>query len=95
MAGARPGEIGGGERGERLGPHRCSDPGALQGGGGGANIDAVAEGQTLERERLAARRQDLEAELAQVQQEREESASRLERTLGSATTGSARRAPAT
>ncbi len=45
------------------------------------NIDAVAEGQTPERDRLAARRQELEAELAQAQQEREESASRLERTL--------------
>ena len=59
------------------------------------NVDAVAEGQTPERERLAARRQELEAELAQVQQEREESASQLERPLGSATTGSARRARAT
>ena len=45
------------------------------------NIDAVAEGQTPERDRLAARRQELEAELAQAQQEREESASHLERTL--------------
>ena len=39
------------------------------------NVDALAEGQTPERDRLAARRQELEAELAQAQQEREESAS--------------------
>jgi predicted nucleic acid-binding Zn-ribbon protein len=45
------------------------------------NIEAVAEGQTPERDRLAARRQEMEAELGQAQQEREESASRLERTL--------------
>src|SRR5688500_8178861 len=45
------------------------------------NIDAVAERQTPERDRLAARSQELEAELAQAQQEREESASRLERAL--------------
>lgn len=45
------------------------------------NVAAVAEGQTPERERLAARRQELEAELAQAQQERDESATRLERPL--------------
>jgi predicted nucleic acid-binding Zn-ribbon protein len=45
------------------------------------NVSAVAEGQTPERERLEARRQALEAELAQAQQEREASAARLERPL--------------
>jgi uncharacterized protein len=45
------------------------------------NVDGVAEGQTPERERLAARRRELEAELARAQQEREDSASRLERSL--------------
>jgi predicted nucleic acid-binding Zn-ribbon protein len=45
------------------------------------NVGAVAEGQTEERERLAARRQELENELAQAQHQREESASQLERPL--------------
>jgi uncharacterized protein len=45
------------------------------------NVDGVAEGQTPERERLAARRRELEAELARAQQEREDSASQLERSL--------------
>ena len=45
------------------------------------NVDAVAEGQTPERERLAARRQELEAERTQAQQQREESAAHLDRTL--------------
>jgi uncharacterized protein len=45
------------------------------------NVGTVAEGQTEERERLAARRQELEAELAQAQHQREESASQLERPL--------------
>jgi uncharacterized protein len=45
------------------------------------NVDAVADGQTPERERLAARRQELENELAQAQHQREESASQLERPL--------------
>jgi uncharacterized protein len=45
------------------------------------NVDVVADGQTPERERLAARRQELAAELAQAQQVREESASQLERPL--------------
>jgi uncharacterized protein len=45
------------------------------------NVDAVAEGQTPERERLVARRQELERELAQARQDREDSASRLDRPL--------------
>ena len=45
------------------------------------NVEAVAEGQTAERERLAARRQELERELAQARQDREDSASRLDRPL--------------
>jgi uncharacterized protein len=45
------------------------------------NVDTVAEGQTAERERLAARRQELERELAQAKQDREDSASRLDRPL--------------
>ena len=45
------------------------------------NVGTVAEGQTPERERLAERRQELEAELAQAQQRREESATQLERSL--------------
>jgi predicted nucleic acid-binding Zn-ribbon protein len=45
------------------------------------NVGVVAEGQTVERERLAARQQELEAELAHAQQEREISASQLERPL--------------
>lgn len=45
------------------------------------NVAAVAEGQTPERERLAARRQELEAELARARQERDESATRLDRPL--------------
>jgi uncharacterized protein len=45
------------------------------------NVEAVAEGQTGERERLAARRQELERELAQARQDREDSASRLDRPL--------------
>ena len=45
------------------------------------NVGAVAEGQAPERERLAARRQELEVELAQAQQAREHSASQLDRPL--------------
>jgi predicted nucleic acid-binding Zn-ribbon protein len=45
------------------------------------NAAAVAEGQTPERDRLAARRAELEGELAAAVREREESASRVERTL--------------
>ena len=45
------------------------------------NVEAVAEGQTAERERLAARRQELERELTQARQDREDSASRLDRPL--------------
>ena len=45
------------------------------------NVSVVAEGQAVERERLEGRRRELEAELAQARQEREESASRLERPL--------------
>jgi predicted nucleic acid-binding Zn-ribbon protein len=45
------------------------------------NVGDVAEGQTPERERLAARRQELEAELSHAQQQREESASQLDRPL--------------
>jgi predicted nucleic acid-binding Zn-ribbon protein len=45
------------------------------------NVDMVAEGQTAERERLATRERELRAELAQAQQQREHSASRLERAL--------------
>jgi hypothetical protein len=45
------------------------------------NVGEVAEGQTPERERLAARRQELEAELSQAKQQREESASQLDRPL--------------
>jgi uncharacterized protein len=45
------------------------------------NVGTVAEGQTAERERLAARQRELEGELAQARQEREDSASRLDRTL--------------
>jgi predicted nucleic acid-binding Zn-ribbon protein len=45
------------------------------------NVAAAVEGQQPEREALAARRAGLEAELAGARQEREESASRLERSL--------------
>ena len=45
------------------------------------NVGAVAEGQTAERERLAARWRELEGELARARQDREDSASRLDRTL--------------
>jgi hypothetical protein len=45
------------------------------------NVAAVAEGQAPERERLAARRTELEAELAAAQQDREGSASQLDRPL--------------
>jgi len=45
------------------------------------NVEAVAEGQAPERDRLAARRSELEAELAAAQQDREESASQLDRPL--------------
>ncbi|HEX6669294.1 MAG TPA: hypothetical protein VF061_07030 [Gemmatimonadales bacterium] len=45
------------------------------------NVGAVAEGQTPERDRLEARRRELEAELAQARQEREDSAARLDRPL--------------
>jgi uncharacterized protein len=45
------------------------------------NLAAVAEGQAPERDRLAARRAELEAELAAARQEREGSAAQLDRTL--------------
>jgi predicted nucleic acid-binding Zn-ribbon protein len=45
------------------------------------NVGEVTEGQTPERERLAARRRELEAGLSQAQQQREESASQLDRPL--------------
>jgi uncharacterized protein len=45
------------------------------------NVAVVAEGQAPERERLAARRSELEAELAAAQQDREGSASQLDRPL--------------
>jgi uncharacterized protein len=45
------------------------------------NVGTVAEGQTAERDRLAAREGELQAELAQAQQRREDSASQLERPL--------------
>jgi predicted nucleic acid-binding Zn-ribbon protein len=45
------------------------------------NVAVVAEGQAPERTRLAARRAELEAELAAAHREREETASRIDRTL--------------
>jgi predicted nucleic acid-binding Zn-ribbon protein len=45
------------------------------------NVAALAEGQIPDRERLAARRAELEAELAEARRVREESAARLERPL--------------
>jgi predicted nucleic acid-binding Zn-ribbon protein len=45
------------------------------------NVAAVAEGQAPERDRLAARRTELEAELAAARREREGSAAQLDRTL--------------
>jgi predicted nucleic acid-binding Zn-ribbon protein len=45
------------------------------------NVAAVAEGQAPERDRLAARRIELEAELATAQRDREGSASQLDRQL--------------
>ena len=45
------------------------------------SVDAVAEGQTAERQQLEARRQELEGELTQARQDREDSASRLDRPL--------------
>jgi predicted nucleic acid-binding Zn-ribbon protein len=45
------------------------------------NVGLVAEGQAPEREQLESRRGELEAELARARQEREESASRLDRPL--------------
>ncbi|MGH7579013.1 MAG: zinc ribbon domain-containing protein [Gemmatimonadales bacterium] len=45
------------------------------------NVAAVAEGQTPERDRLAARRGEMEAELTTAQRDRESSAAQLERTL--------------
>jgi predicted nucleic acid-binding Zn-ribbon protein len=45
------------------------------------NVATLAEAQTPDRERLAARRAELEAELAEARRVREESASRLERPL--------------
>lgn len=45
------------------------------------NVATVAEGQTPERERLAARQHELEAELERARQDREESASKLDRAL--------------
>lgn len=45
------------------------------------NVAMLAEGQTPDRERLAARRAELEAELAEARRVREDSASRLERPL--------------
>jgi predicted nucleic acid-binding Zn-ribbon protein len=44
-------------------------------------VTVVAEGQVPERERLAARRAELEAELAAAHAEREGSASRIDRPL--------------
>jgi hypothetical protein len=45
------------------------------------NVAAVAEGQSSARDRLAERRTELEAELAAAQEEREGSASRIDRPL--------------
>ena len=45
------------------------------------NVAAAVEGQVPERDRLASRQAELEAELAAVRREREESASRLDRPL--------------
>ena len=45
------------------------------------NVAALAEGQTPERDRLAARRGEMEAELAAARQARESSAAQLDRTL--------------
>jgi uncharacterized protein len=45
------------------------------------NVAVVAEGQTPERDRLAARHTELEAELAAARLDREESASQLDRPL--------------
>ena len=45
------------------------------------NVAVVAEGQTPERDRLAARRTEIEAELTAAQRAREDSASRLDREL--------------
>ena len=45
------------------------------------NVAVVAEGQAPERTRLAARRAELEAELAAAHREREDTASRIDRTL--------------
>ena len=45
------------------------------------NVGAVAEGQTPERERLEARRRELEGELARARQEREDCAAQLDRPL--------------
>jgi hypothetical protein len=45
------------------------------------NVATLAEAQTPDRERLAARRAELEAELAEARRVREDSASRLERPL--------------
>ena len=45
------------------------------------NVGTVMEGQTPERERLAARERELQAELGQAQQEREGSATQLDRPL--------------
>jgi predicted nucleic acid-binding Zn-ribbon protein len=45
------------------------------------NLAAVAEGQAPERDRLAARQAELEAELAAARQDREGSAAQLDRTL--------------
>jgi predicted nucleic acid-binding Zn-ribbon protein len=45
------------------------------------NVAAVAEGQQPERDGLAARRAELEAELTAARREREDSASKLERSL--------------
>jgi len=45
------------------------------------NVAAVEEGQAADRDRLAARRSELETELAAARQAREESAARLDRPL--------------
>ncbi len=45
------------------------------------NVEGVAEAQVPERDRLAARRAELQAELAAAQRERENTAAQLERTL--------------
>ena len=94
---AGPGEIGGGEGGERLGPQRrCSDPGSVQGGGGGAQRRrgrrgagpgaGPAGGAAGRSWRPSWRRRSRSGRRARPS---------WTGRSGSATTGSARRAPAT